>query len=222
MWEIGLARSGALTLPARSDLAYEFLDVEWRTIQHYGVEINGRIYDGEALNGFRGCRSPYTGKHAGRWPFSIDNHDVRFIHFRNPDTNEWHRLDWDHAAALHTPFGQDAADYAKSVSVRKNRHIDPAQAVHDLLEEWSRDAVMTRRDRSLAKRIAAGRAEYTQVRPSEIGHEDERMAASVPAVIDLVARRKKPSVDVADDLDDVFERYYAENPCEEAFEVFNE
>jgi hypothetical protein len=76
MFEIGLARCGALTLPARSDLAYEFLDVKWRTIQHYGVEINGQRYDGEALNGFRDTRSPYGGAHAGKWPFSIDVHDV--------------------------------------------------------------------------------------------------------------------------------------------------
>lgn len=227
MWEIGLARSGALTLPARRDLAYEFLDVKWRTIQHYGAEIDGRIYDGEGLNGFRGCRSPYGGKYAGQWPFSIDSHDVRFIHFRNPDTNEWHRLEWDHAAALHGPFSQDAADYAKSVSIRENRHIDPAQAVHDLLEQWSRDAVTARRDRSLAKRIAAIRAENAQTRDESAAAEnadgeDERMAASVPAVIDLVARRQLTSKHVTDDLDDVFERYYAENPDEETFEVFSE
>lgn len=227
MWEIGLARSGALTLPVRRDLAYEFLDVEWRTIQHYGVEINGRIYEGEGLNGFRGCRSPYGGTHAGRWPFSIDSHDVRFIHFRDPDTNEWHRLNWDHAGALHAPFSQDAADYAKSVTVRANRHVDPAQAVHDLLEQWSRDAVMSRRDRSLAKRIAATRADNAQIRDESTAEEntcseDERMAASVPAVIDLVARRQQISKHVTDDLDDVFERYYEENPDEEAFEVFSE
>jgi len=222
MWEIGLARAGALTLPTRHDLTYEFLDVEWRTIQSYGVEVNGRIYDGEGLNGFRGCRSPYGGKHAGHWPFSIDNHDVRFIHFRNPDTTEWHRLDWDHAAALQSPFGQDAAEYAKRVSVRQNRHINPSQAVHDLLEQWSRDAVMTRRDRALAKRIAATRAADAQPLAVDIAGQDERTAASLPAVIDLVARRQQTSVRVTDDLDDVFERYYDENPGEEAFEVFLE
>lgn len=222
MWEIGLARAGALTLLTRRDLAYEFLDVVWRTIQHYGVEVDGRIYDGEGLNGFRGCRSAYGGKHAGRWPFSIDNHDVRFIHFRNPDTNEWHRLDWDHAAALYGPFGQDAADYAKTLSVRQNRHINPSQAVHDLLEEWSRDAVMTRRDRALAKRIAATRAADAQSLAVDTDGQDERTAASVPAVIDLVARRQRASTRITDDLDDVFERYYEENPGEEAFEVFRE
>ncbi|MBS9532543.1 transposase family protein [Mycobacterium sp. M1] len=222
MWEIGLARSGALTLPARRDLAYEFLDVKWRTIQHYGVEINGQRYDGEGLNGFRGARSPYGGKHAGHWPFSIDTHDVRFVYFRNPDTNEWHCLEWEHAAGLHGPFGQDAADYAKSISLRQNRHVDPSQAVHDLLEAWSRDAVRTRRDRVLAKRIAAGRVSHSQPTIEEISDEDERMSASLPAVIDLVARRQQTRTHVTDDLDDVFDRYYDEHPDEAAFEVFDE
>lgn len=39
MCEIGLAGSGSLTLPARAELVYEFLDVEWRTVQNYGDVI---------------------------------------------------------------------------------------------------------------------------------------------------------------------------------------
>lgn len=222
MWEIGLARSGVLTLPARADLAFEFLDVKWRTIQHYGVEVNGRRYDGPALNGFRDTRSPYGGEHAGLWPLSIDTHDVRFLYFRNIDTNEWHRLDWEHAAGLHAPFSQDAADYAKQVSVRLNRHVDPAQAVHDLLQAWSQDAVLTRRDRVLAKRICSLRAADTPPGIDDDGSDAERMTASVPAVIDLFARRQQTRTPVADDLDDVFDRYYAQRPDEAAFEVFDE
>lgn len=41
MFEVGLARTGGLALPASRDLAFEFLDVKWRTIQHHGVEVNG-------------------------------------------------------------------------------------------------------------------------------------------------------------------------------------
>jgi hypothetical protein len=46
--------------------------------------------------------------------------------------------------------------------------------------------------------------------------------ASLPTVIDLVARRDHSRLPVTDDLDDVFERYYAERPEEAAFEVFDE
>lgn len=41
LFEIGLAKTGGLLLPASRDLAYQFLQVPWRTIQHYGVEVNG-------------------------------------------------------------------------------------------------------------------------------------------------------------------------------------
>jgi transposase InsO family protein len=223
MFEIGLARSGSLTLPARQDLVYEFLDVAWRTIQHYGVEINGQRYDGDALNGFRNVESPYGGTHAGKWPFSVDSHDVRFVYFRHPDTGKWARLEWEHARSLGGPFSQEAADYAKKVSIRANRHVDPGQAVQDLLSQWSRDEVVTRRERSLARRLSGQR--HQQLCANEDGaasSEGQREVASLPTVVELLARQPKQSgLHVVDDLD-VFERYYDDHPDEDAFEVFDE
>ncbi len=46
MFGHGVARAGCLQVPARADLVFDFLKVEWRTIQHYGVEIGGLRYDG--------------------------------------------------------------------------------------------------------------------------------------------------------------------------------
>jgi transposase InsO family protein len=223
MFEIGLARSGSLTLPARQDLVYEFLDVEWRTIQHYGVEINGQRYDGEALNGFRNVESPYGGPHAGKWPFGVDSHDVRFVYFRHPDTGKWARLEWEHARSLGGPFSQEAADYAKKVSIRAKRHVDPAQAVQDLLSQWSCDEVLTRRERSLARRLSGQR--HQQLCANEDGatsSDGQREVASLPTVVELLARQPKQSgLQVVDDLD-VFERYYDDHPDDDAFEVFDE
>jgi len=224
MYEIGLARSGSLTLPSRADLVYELLKVEWRTIQHYGVEVNGQRYDGEALNGFRNRKSPYHGANTGLWPISIDASDVRFAYFRNPDTNQWSRLEWEHAHAIEAPFSQEAADHGKRVSVRTNRHVNPSSAVQDLLGRWGRDEVLSRRDKALARRLASQRATDAPADATCSGSaDDDREAASLPAVIDLVARLPKTTGwgEVVDDLD-VFERYYAENPDEEAFEVFRE
>ena len=51
MFEHGVARAGYIEAPRDPDLAYEFLKTEWRTIQHYGVEIGGRRYDGEFWTG---------------------------------------------------------------------------------------------------------------------------------------------------------------------------
>ena len=224
MYEIGLARSGSLTLPGRADLYYEFLKVEWRTIQHYGVEVSGQRYDGEGLNGFRNQKSPYGGAHAGLWPISIDANDVRFAYFRNPDTNKWSGLDWEHAHSVGAPFSQEAANFAKRVSVRSDRHVDPARAVQDLLGRWGRDEVLSRRDKGLARRLAGQRiADSPLYGENRSGGDDAREDASIPAVVDFMARRPNASAlgDVVDDLD-VFERYYEDNPAEEAFEVFRE
>jgi len=46
MFAHGIARAGYLQVPARADLVFDFLKVEWRTIQHYGVELGGLRYDG--------------------------------------------------------------------------------------------------------------------------------------------------------------------------------
>jgi putative transposase len=217
MFEVGLAKSGELMLPASPDLAYEFLDVRWRTIQHYGVEFDRLRYNGSALNLYRDVRSPYGGIHAGLWPIFIDVHDVRFAYFQDPDTKQRHRLDWEHGAALDHPFGKDAAEYLKRVSVRQNRHVDPAQAVRDLLAEWSRGEVESRRDRNVARRLSAQRA-TVDVGEAE---SEQQGAASVPGVIDLLQHRnaKRAQVEVVDDID-VFTQYYAENPEADGLEVF--
>ena len=76
MFEHGVARAGYIEAPRDPDLAYEFLKTEWRTIQHYGVEIGGRRYDGAILDRHRNTSSAYGGKGKGRWPFQVDPDDV--------------------------------------------------------------------------------------------------------------------------------------------------
>ena len=99
MFAHGIARAGYLEVPARADLVFDFLKVEWRTIQHYGVEIGGLRYDGAALNPYRNRTSPYSGKHAGRWPLRVDPGDVSRVWFQDPAGNAWHMLRWEHADA---------------------------------------------------------------------------------------------------------------------------
>ncbi|HEV2362375.1 MAG TPA: helix-turn-helix domain-containing protein, partial [Acidimicrobiales bacterium] len=49
-YEEGIARAGGINVPLRADLVYEFLPVQWRTIQDYGVEIGaGRGHKGSGL-----------------------------------------------------------------------------------------------------------------------------------------------------------------------------
>lgn len=209
----GLAVAGELRLPASQDLYYEFLDCQWRTIQHYGVEIDGRIYDGPALNPYRGTQSSYAGAHPGKWPFMVDIDDIRTIHFRDPHTRQWQPLTWRQAHLLNAPFSEDAADYTRTLGTRLNRHVDPDQAIQDLLGRWSREETLDRRERNLALRLAS--------QATASNGQSSRMLASNPGVIDLVTTPRRPELKVVDDID-VFERYYLEHPDQEHLEVFDE
>ena len=197
----------------------EFLDVSWRTIQHYGVEIDGRRYDGPGLNLHRGIRSRYGGAHPGRWPIMVDHDDIRTVFFRDPDNQTWHDLVWEHAPGLEAPFSAEAADYTRRLSLNTDRHVDPGAALAELLGRYSKGAVASRREENLARRLAARSTSTDPAAPATASAPD---LASNPGVIDLLAHleRRSTGPQVTDDLD-VFERYYAEHP-EGGLEVFDE
>ena len=223
MFTRGVAAAGPLRLPANQDLVYDFLEVEWRTIQHYGVEIDGQRYDGPGINDHRGMKSPYGGAHPGKWPFLVDRDDIRTVYFRDPTSGSWSRLEWEHAAGIDAPFSADAARYVRTLAAHTNRHVDPQQAVQDLLTNWAAGAVTSRRDRNLALRLATQRAQAADGAEGVDagGSEQDRDMASTPGVVDLLARRSQQP-ELRDDLDDVFARYYATHPDADGLEVFDE
>ena len=223
MFTRGVAAAGRLRLPASADLVYDFLEVEWRTIQHYGVEIDGQRYDGPGINDHRGTKSPYGGAHPGKWPFLVDRDDIRAVYFRDPTSGAWSRLEWEHAAGIDAPFSADAARYVRTLAAHTNRHVDPQQGVQDLLADWAAGEVTSRRDRNLALRLATQRAQTADgVEPASTADaEQARDAASTPGVVDLLARRQQQA-ELRDDLDDVFARYYATHPDADGLEVFDE
>lgn len=222
MFEIGLAKTGGLMVPSHPDLPFLFLDVAWRTVQHYGVEVEGRRYDGPALNAHRNRRSSYGGVHAGKWPIFVDAHDVRRVWFQDPETKAFAPLAWEHAPGLDQPFSNEAAEYTKKLALRTDRHVDPAAAVQDLLGAWSRQEVTARRDKSLALKLASTRAQPGTATEGS-APDQAAQVASLPGVIDLLAERsKRQPLEVVDDLDDVFARYYEQHPDAQGLEVFDE
>ncbi|MGW3690924.1 integrase [Streptomyces sp. NPDC005125] len=169
MFALGVAKAGQLRLPARPDLAFEFYRVAWRTVQHYGVEVNGMRYNGSALEGHRNQNSPYGGVSAGKWPIRINDEDVRAVYFQEPEDGSWHRLDWEHAAMLGTPFSAEAAQYARALAAHRDRFADPVAALKEVLERWGTGQVLDRRERRMAARMSAERSGI----PPLPGAEDE-------------------------------------------------
>jgi hypothetical protein len=159
MYETRVAKAGLLRIPAAPELAHEFFEVHPRTIQHYGVEIGGLRYNGPALDAYRNAQSPYGGRYAGKWPIRVNPDDVRWASFQDPaDNGSWHRLDWEHAAGLGTPFSSEAAQYARRLAAARDRWPDTGRALAELLARWDQGMVTGRRERRMAVRLAVERA----------------------------------------------------------------
>jgi transposase InsO family protein len=180
MHQIGIAKAGLLRLPATPELACDFLQVEYRTIQHYGIEVGGLRYDGAVLNGYRNATSPCGGIHAGKWPVRVNPDDVRYIYFQDPADDSWHRLEWEHAALLGVPFSGEAARHARRLAARSDRWPDAGRELSELLERWDKGEVTGRRERRMAARLAAGRAAISWDEPGSEAEETPGPHAGEP------------------------------------------
>jgi hypothetical protein len=210
MFEHGVARAGYIEVPRDPDLAYEFLAVRWRTIQHYGVDVDRRRYNGACLNPFRNVRSPYTGQQAGKWPIHVDPDDVTRAYFRSPDDRRWYTLWWEHAPAVTMPLSEDALTFARKLAAARYRYPDDRLAVADLLERWNLGLGTTLAERRMALRLS--REQTALDVPAD--SDDVTTLPSVRKVLDAPADSPLPQTaeampdegddDSADDLDDFY------------------
>lgn len=157
MLEIGSATVGGLRVPRDPARVFEFLAVQWRTIQHYGVQVGGLRYDAGVLEAYRDTVSPYGGKARGKWPVRVNPDDVRYVFFQDPADNSWHALEWEHARLIGVPFSAEAMAYARRFVAAQGRHVDADDALSELLTRWSTGEVLGRRERRIAARLAAER-----------------------------------------------------------------
>ncbi|QKT13752.1 Mu transposase C-terminal domain-containing protein [Rhodococcus sp. W8901] len=152
MYDIGVATTGYQRIPTNRDTVYDFLPVEWRRINHYGIEFHGLKYDDDILYEFAERTSPYTGAHEGKYPIRYDPADISRIYFQHPDRLTWHQIRWIHADELRQPFSLDALTYARKLAAQRDpdRFPDDRLALTDLLEQWSRDSTLNRREHKIA------------------------------------------------------------------------
>lgn len=152
-----MARADYIEVPRDRELAFEFLPTKWRTIQHYGVEIDGRRYRGPGLPPL-GSKSPYTwrGKHE-HWPFQVNPDDITKIYFRDLE-RVWHALEWEHAPTAGMPLSEEALAFARKLAVRKYAYPDDRLAVAGLLERWNAGLGSTPAERRMALRLSREQA----------------------------------------------------------------
>jgi transposase InsO family protein len=212
MLEHGAARAGRLQVPVRPDLVYDFLPVAWRTIQHYGVEMNGLRYNGEVLAPYRNRRSPFTGAHAGKWPFRFDPDDVSRLFFEDPSDHTWHVLRWEHARDVPLPFSVDALAYARRLAVRRDRYPDVRRALAELLQRWDAGLARNPTERRMALRLS-------QQRAARLEHERANGTGALADLTAVPTRVAEPSDEAAPSRlggdDDTAEELDASGPAEE-------
>jgi transposase InsO family protein len=217
MFEHGIARAGYIEAPRDPDLAYEFLKTEFRKIQHYGVDFDGRRYNGPSLNPYRNATSPYTGRAKGRWPIHDDPDDITRVYFRDPETRTWHTLMWEHAPLMKMPLSEDALRFARKQAASKYTYPDDRLAVADLLERWNLGLGSTLAERRMALRLSR---EAALIDETEL--QDE--VVTLPSVARVLATADPPAAGAKgeekieeadpetgdDDLDDDASDFYAD------------
>ncbi|WP_327370733.1 integrase [Streptomyces sp. NBC_01217] len=185
MFEHGVTRAGPLRIPLRPHLALDFLEESRVPIHHYGVEVEGLRYNGDGLNGHRNQPSPYRGVDAGKWPIAVDSGDITKAYFQDPETRNWHVLDWEHAAALNGPVSREAVGYARRLAKKTHRFPDTKRALVELLERWGAGLARDRTERRMAVRLSQER--LRMVGDDEAPNEAD-VVASLPSLRRLAAR----------------------------------
>jgi transposase InsO family protein len=186
MFEHGLARAGYIEVPRDPHLAYEFLATRWRTIQHYGVEIDSRRYSGRILKEYGDKTSPYGGPRKNQWPFQVDPDDVTRIYFRDLE-GHWHALTWEHAPSLEMPLSEDALAFARKLAASKYRYPDDRIAIADLLERWKIGLATTPAERRIVLRLSREQ--------KALDIADDTSVTSLPSVQKALEGTRAPTVD---------------------------
>jgi transposase InsO family protein len=116
MYRLRIGITGQIRVPARADLAIDFLPVVHRKINHYGVEFAGLIYNGNALQKYKNTKSHIGGKtkKANLWPIAFDPDDVRRVFFQD-GRGTWHLLYWQKNDTVGGPLSMSMLDAVKEL-----------------------------------------------------------------------------------------------------------
>ncbi|MFG2557390.1 hypothetical protein [Streptomyces sp. NPDC048496] len=148
---------GYIEVPRDPHLAFEFLDVTMRTVQPYGVEINGRCYNGDCLDGLRDMGGSDIDLDRRRLPPFRDPDDATRIHFRDHE-GVWHTLEWEHARSLDMPLSEEPLQFARRLAAKEYTYPDDRLAIALLLKRWNLGLGTSLVERRMALRLSREQA----------------------------------------------------------------
>ncbi len=186
MFSHGIARAGYIEVPRDPQLAYEFLQVETRTIQHYGIQRGLLKYqavgDDDILFQLSTMRSPYPGMSQYQWPIHVDPDDVTRVFIRHPETRLWHELRWEHATEFPMPFSDEGLRYFRRIILDSNGFVDERSALDALLTRWSLGMGRSVAERRIALRMARIDAALSH----QVDVDDAARVEALPSVRDAI------------------------------------
>jgi hypothetical protein len=157
----------------------ELLPAAWRAINAYGVKINYRTYDDEALNPLRHQRSGVRHRN-DLWEIHFDPYDVSRVWVRDHWRGGWITLFWKQLHRVAAPFGELAWDHTRRTLPGATEE-ELADAVADLLKRAQNgpaggggggSAGLSRRDQRVAARTKASPPTRTGPRPEPASDAD--------------------------------------------------
>ncbi len=158
-YRLAVARAGYVACPSDPNLFLQLLPIEWRTIQHYGVDYDCLTYNGEGIRRYRNVPSPYRGRQPGKWPIRVDPRDLSQVFFHDPDSGVWHRLRWNHALTGTEPF--------TDVTLREVKQILAERGRNPRDERQIAEALWQLQNRTDAAEAATAKTRKARVRDAE-------------------------------------------------------
>lgn len=206
MYAHGITRAGYIEVPRDPQLAYEFLKVETRTIQHYGIQRDRLIYkakpDDDILIQLAAMQSPYRGSLKDHWPIHVDPDDITHIYIRHPDTRRWHELDWEHASEYPMAFNQEGLRYFRKIILDRHGFVDDRLALDAMFTRWNLGMGLSPQERRMALRMAREDAALSHQAITDPGD----LVKALPSVSNALSSTSQPirdeDIDRADESGD--------------------
>ncbi|GAA2707274.1 Mu transposase C-terminal domain-containing protein [Micromonospora olivasterospora] len=180
MFAVLVTAAGYVPLMLTGDDYVELLPGSWRTINDYGVRLDGRTYDSKALNPHRRQHSGVAAEQ-GLWEVRHDPYDLTHVWVRNHRDGGWIRAGWTHLPMVAAPFAdftwRHARQQATSGPAGEPDETATARVLADLLrragEGPAPQAPPDETDRRVAARTRAAAASHRPRVAPEPAPEDD-------------------------------------------------
>lgn len=165
MYAVMVSAAGYVPIMLTGADYLELLPAEWRTINEYGIRLDGRTYDSRELNPYRRQHSGVSPR-KGRWEVRYDPYDATQIWVRDHHKGGWLRAIWTHLPMVSAPFADFTWRHARQLAGPDANETQIAQALDNLLTRVSSAVPANANDRVDQRVVARTQAAATTHRPS--------------------------------------------------------